>query len=180
MSAISPADLPLRLSTTAGSAGNSTAQANPNASFGKYMSTTAAPASLWDDVTGAENAAGQVEYRCIFVANLHGTNTLISPTAYLTGEVTDFAVCAIGVDPTAASLIGASSAQALTIANELTAPAGVTFSSPTTAAAGVALGDILPGRCRAVWLRRTAVNSTATPTGDPQTVSIRVTGSTAG
>ena len=63
--------------------------------------------------------------------------------------------------PTAASAANASSDQALTVANENTAPAGVSFSSPTTKAAGISLGNIPSGQCKAIWVRRTPLNSGA-------------------
>ena len=183
MSPILESDLPLRLSTSSGSAGNSTAQPDPAASLGKYMSKTAVPTSTFDTVTGARNAASEVDYRLVFVANLHPSLTLKTATAWLGGEVVDFTVLAIAVDPTAASLIGSASAQSLTIATDTTEPknagASLTWASPTTAAAGLAVGDIPPGYCRGIWIRRTAVNGGATPLGDPQDVTIKVTGATA-
>lgn len=163
--AIANTDIALMLATTAGSAGNTTAQADPNASLGKYISTTALGTSangMFDNVTGAENAASDVEYRCIFVLNNHATLTMLSAVAYLSAEIAGGAGVALAVDSTAASAKGASAAQALTIVDENTAPAGpLTFSSPTTVGTGIALGDIPAGSCRAVWVRRTAANSAA-------------------
>jgi hypothetical protein len=68
---------------------------------------------------------------------------------------------AIGLDTTAASSAGSAVAQALTIANETTAPVGVTFSTPTTKVAGLTIGDLGPGQCRAYWIKRTANNTGA-------------------
>ena len=56
-----------------------------------------------------------------------------------------------------------------------TAPAGVTFSSPTTVGAGVALGTIGAGQVKAFWIRRTAANSSALSNDG---VTIAVTGDT--
>ena len=162
--AIQSSDVLLKLSTTAGAAGN-TNTSTPNASLGKYISTTvitdATLNNLFDNISGAENAASTVDYRCIFIHNNHATLTWQSVVAYLLSEVAGGANIAIGVDPTAASAIGSAGAQAVTIANETTAPAGVTFSSPTTLGTGIAIGDILPGQCRAIWVRRTATVSAA-------------------
>jgi hypothetical protein len=157
-------DVLLKLATTAGVAGNANAS-TPNASLGKYISTTqitdAILNNLFDNISGAENAASTVDYRCIFIHNAHATLTWQSVVAYLLSEVAGGASIAIGVDPTAASAIGSASAQAVTIANETTAPAGVTFTAPTTLGAGIAIGDIAPGQCRAIWVRRTAAVSAA-------------------
>lgn len=162
---VTSAEVLLKLSTTAGVAGNANAS-TPAASLGKYISTTVITDNnlnnLFDDVSGTENAALTVDYRCIFIHNNNGSaiqwQTVI---AYLLSEVAGGANIAIGVDPTAASAIGSATAQAVTIANETTAPAGVTFSSPTTVGAAVALGNINAGSCRALWVRRTATASAA-------------------
>ena len=156
-------DLLLQLSTTAGTAGNTLAS-TPNASLGKYISTTVLVTTangLFDDVSGAENAASTVDYRCVFVLNNHATLTALSTVVYLSAEVAGGASTAVGFDTTLASAKGAAVAQALTIANELTAPSGVTFSAPVTAGTGVLLGDIPAGSVRAFWVRRTAANTTA-------------------
>jgi hypothetical protein len=157
-------DVLLKLATTAGVAGN-TNTSTPNASLGKYVSTTQLVDNnlnnLFDNISGTENAAATVDYRCIFVHNNHATLTWQSVVAYLLSEVAGGANISIGVDPTAASAVGAATVQALTIANETTAPAGVAFSAPTTLGAGIALGDIAPGQVKAIWVRRTATVSGA-------------------
>lgn len=157
-------DIVLRLSTTAGTVGDSTAQASPNSSLGKYVSTTVVVTTLngiFDDVSGAENAASTVDYRCIFVLNNHATLTALATVVYLSAEVAGGASAAIGFDTTVASAKGVATAQALTIATETTAPAGVTFSSPVTAGSGIVLGDIPAGSVRAFWVRRSAANTSA-------------------
>jgi len=162
---ISSSDILFKLAVTTGSAGNTTAQANPNNSLGKYISTTqvvdATLNALFDDISGDENAASTVDYRCVFVHNNHATLTLQGPKLWVSAEVAGGADVAIGLDTTAASAVGASPAQALTIANELTAPAGVTFSTPTTKGTGLSVGDLGPGQVKAFWVRRTATNSAA-------------------
>lgn len=176
---ITASDIEYRLSTTAGSAGDSTAQGDPNAGLGKYMSVTeVTPGAngIFDDVTGAENAASDVEYRCVFVTNQHGSLTLVDAVVWLASEVAGGAVAAIGLDPAGVTDEDSASAQAATIANESTAPAGVTFSAPTTIETGLDIGDIGPGQCAAVWVRRTAANTAAV---DDDGVTLRVGGDTA-
>ena len=150
---------------TTGSAGNSTSQASPNNSLGKYISTTQWSGGtlndLFDDITGDENAAQTVDYRCIFIHNNHGSLTLLSPVLWIASEVSGGANIALGVDTTAASVIASSSAQALLVASQTTAPSGVSFSSPTSKGTGLSLGDIPAGQCKAFWFRRTATNSAA-------------------
>lgn len=174
MSAIVPSDILFKYSTTAGSAGNS-GTGSASGSLGKYISTSTIPDAtlnaLFDDISGAENAASTVDYRCVFVHNSNASNSLENAVVYLS-NVTGGADCAVGVDTTAASAIGASSAQALTIANETTAPAGVSFSAPTTAGTGLSLGTIPSGQCKAFWVRRTATNSAAL-SADGTTLSVQ-------
>lgn len=178
---IATTDLHLRLSITTGTAGNQNAQTNVNASLGKYMSTTDLVDNtlnnLFDDISGDENAALTVDYRCIFIYNAHATLALQNAMAWLASEVAGGANTAIAVDNAAASAAGATAAQADTIATETTAPVAVgAFSSPTTKATGLPLGNIGPGQCRAIWVRRTATNSAAM---NNDGVTIRVEGDTA-
>lgn len=163
--AITATDIVFRLSTTAGSAGDSTAQANPNNSLGKYVSTTvwaAGANGLFDNISGDENAASTVDYRCIFILNNHGSLTLENAKVWVSAEVAGGASVAIATDNIAPSAKGSASAQAAQIASETTAPSGVSaFSTPTTSGTGLALGNIGPGQVKAVWVRRTAANSAA-------------------
>jgi hypothetical protein len=164
VAAINPATEILWKYSVVAAAGNTTAS-SAAAALGDQISTTAWAGGslndLFDDISGAENAASTVDYRCIFIHNANASNPMLSAVAYLSTEVAGGASIAIGVDPAAASAIAAATAQAATIANETTAPAGVVFTSPTTAGTGIALGSIPVGQCRAIWIRRTAANSAA-------------------
>jgi len=177
--AIQSTDILIKLSVTSGAAGNSTA-GTPAGSLGKYISTTeitdATLGNLFDTVTGDENAASDVEYRCFFVHNNHGSLTWQSVVAWLSSETAGACDAAIAVDSTAASAVGDSSAQALEVADESTAPTGPSFSAPTSKGTGLSLGDIPAGYCKAVWVRRTATNSAAQ---DLDGVVISVEGDTA-
>jgi len=160
-------DIKIKLSTKSGSAGNSLAQSDVNASIGKYMSTTdivtATLNNLFDNVTGAENAASAVEYRCIFVYNSHGTITLENAGVYISSQVAGGTTLAIAVDIIPASAIGSSSPQAFEAASTTSDPSAGTglFSSPSSSGAALPLGNIAPGFCKAVWIRRTAANTGA-------------------
>jgi hypothetical protein len=163
--AIADTDILLKLSTKSGSAGNSLTSTIAE-SLGKYISTTqvsGTPANnIFDDVSGAENQASDIEYRCIFVHNNHGSLTLQSALLYIYSEVAGGTSIALGVDTTAASAIAASAAQALEVADESTAPSGVTFyTSCVSLATALALGNIPAGYCKAFWLKRIAANTAA-------------------
>lgn len=172
--AIAPSDIILRLSTTAGAAGDSTAGTTAG-SLGKYVSTTEVGTganALFDDVSGTENAASESEYRCIFVLNNHATLTFINATIYLSAEVGGGAAIALATDNIAISAKGSAAAQAAQIASEDTVPTGVSaFSSPTTDATGLSLGSLAPGQVKAVWVRRTTANTVALD-GDGVTLTV--------
>lgn len=122
--------------------------------------------NLFDDVTGSESAAGDIEYRGIYAKNNHGSLTLAGAVIYVSSDTLststelDLAIAAEAVSTTMA-----------TIANESTAPSGVTFSHPTTRATGLQLNSttgLAPAGYRGVWVRRTvtagaaAINDTGT------------------
>jgi hypothetical protein len=173
--AIAASDLKLKLSIKTGAAGNAAAQPDVNESLGKYISTTevtdATLNNLFDDVSGVENAASDVEYRCLFLHNAHATLTWTSVKIWLSAEVSGGTSIALAVDDAVDSAIGGAPAQAEEIATESDAPTDVgSFSSPTTYATGLAMGDIAPGYCRAFWVKRTAANTVAVD-NDGMTVS---------
>lgn len=167
MAAITSGEILFKRSVKTGAAGNSTAQADPNASLGKYISTTqwtgGSANDLFDDISGAENAASTVDYRCIFAHNSNASNTLVGTKVWISAETAGGASIALATDNIAASALNQAGAQAAEIATETTAPSGVSaFSSPTTLGTGLTIGDLTTAApCRAFWVRRTATNSAA-------------------
>lgn len=163
--ALSASDVLFKYSTSAGSAGNTNPQPSANASLGKFISTTIWPGGvlhdLFDILTGDENAASQVDYRCFFVHNSSVTNTWFSVFVWFASQVAGGANLAIGLDPTGVTALTAASAQALVIPSDTSAGAlsAIVFSNPTTKTAGLAIGDIPPGYVQAIWVQRTATNS---------------------
>lgn len=159
------ADIRIRRSTTAGSAGFSTTQANPQACLGKFMSTTELPVgrnTLVADYSGTDSADAQTRYHCLFAHNNEVTDSAPGVTIHLAGgDPAGGVAVALAVDPTAASAEGSTSAQALQ-ATSLTAPGvsitGLSYSTPTSDAGGLALGTLTAGQCRAFWVRTTGLN----------------------
>lgn len=162
--AIASTDIQYRLS---GGAGNT----SPAASLGGAKSTTAAGANIFDDVASAEAVAGDTEYRCVYVHNAHASLTLVGAVFWIQAN-TPSASTTFDVGVGTSAVNGTEQ----TVADENTAPSGVTFSAAATQGAGVALGDIPAGQSRAVWLRRTIQAGTGA-TND--TANFRVTGDTA-
>ena len=151
--AIAETDLVWRLS---GGASNT----DPAASLGGAMSTAAGGIitktktfnSIFDDISGAEAAAGDVEYRCIYIHNEHATLALTSAKVWIEANVANAKdMIDIGLD------LAGKDGTADTIADESTAPdPAVTFAHDCTAyASGLALGDLAAGEGYAIWIRRT-------------------------
>lgn len=177
--AITAADIEYRLSINDGP-GDSEAQPDPNASLGGFVSTTeivtAVDNNLFDDITGDENAASDVEYRCFFVCNLHATLTWQSVVVWLSAEVAGGASAAIALDGVGVTALTSATPQSEVEADESTAPTGESFSAPTTKGAGLSIGDLAPDEVQAIWVRRTAANTGAVAADG---VTIRCEGDTA-
>lgn len=157
--AIVSTDIQYRLS---GGASNS----NPAISLGGVKSSTAA-SNYFDDVSSAEASAGDTEYRCVYVHNNHGTLSLIGAKVFIqTNTPSSDTDVAIGLGSSAIN------GTEQTVADESTAPTGVSFSAPTTFAGGLAIGDLAAGAHKAVWVRRT-VNAGAAAYADSFTLRVQ-------
>lgn len=151
------------------------ANSDPNASLGGAISSTeitsAALHNLFDVVSGAESTAGDIEYRCFYVKNTHGSLTWIAPVVWVVSNTTsgdttvDIALAGEGVGGTAE-----------TVVNESTAPVGEVFSAPASKGTGLVMSDIPSGSYAAIWVRWT-VNAGAAAFSDDNVV-IRVEGDT--
>lgn len=157
--AIISTDIQYRLS---GGSSNS----DPAASLGGVKSSTAA-SNYFDDVSSAEASAGDTEYRCVYVHNNHGTLSLIGAKVFIqTNTPSSDTDVAIGLGSSAIN------GTEQTVADESTAPTGVSFSAPTTFAGGLAIGDLAAGAHKAVWVRRT-VNAGAAAYADSFTLRVQ-------
>ena len=116
---------------------------------GARSNTEVVGTDLLDDVTGAESAAGDAEYRCVYFRNEHNSGTITSCQLFFNGNTTSPPnILALGLDP------AGKNADATTIANEGVAPSGVTFENPTSASP-IDVPDLAPNEYIAVWIRRT-------------------------
>lgn len=156
--AITASDIQFRLS---GGAGNS----NVNASLGGAKSSVqvvdATLHNLFDQVSGDESAAGDNEYRCIYVHNAHATLSLQNAVIWISTN-TPSADTTIAIALAGEGLNGT----AETVANESTAPVGESFTSPANKAAGLSLGTIPAGQHYAIWIRRTVNAGAAAANAD--------------
>lgn len=145
------------------------ANADPDLSLGGVKSSQLAPADQFDDVNSTESSAGDTEYRCFYVHNDHPTLPLQNPVIWFLSNNTSGRVT-MGLGTSAINGVEQ------TVANENTAPAGVSFSQPASKGAGLALGSIPAGQHKAVWLRRLVAPATGAVN---DTYQIRVEGDTA-
>lgn len=174
-------DIRYRYSVVSGTAGNLVATGGPGTSRGRHVSTTPLPDgglnNLFPDITGDENAAGNVDYQCIFVYNSHATLTLKAAKVWIASEIAGGALAALALDNIGVTALGANVTQATEIPGKDSAPAAVSvFSTATTKGSALLIGDMPPGTVRAIWIRRTATNSGATANDG---VTIRCEGDTA-
>lgn len=143
------------------------ANADPLLSLGGAISSVDAAATVFDDVSSVEAAAGDVEYRCVYVKNTHATLTYQGAKIWIQTQTpsgdTDVAI-ALGGE----GLNGTAEA----VANEATAPAGESFSAPSSFAGGLTIGNLAPGDHYPVWVRRT-VNAAASVYADSFTLRVQ-------
>jgi hypothetical protein len=154
------------------------AQSDPALSLGGAKSSVEfTNGNVFDDVSGAESASGDTEYRGVYVQNnyagspsldLQNARIWIQVNTPSPDTVLEIALCAEGPNATME-----------TIGNENTQPVGspMTFSSaPLSYATGLVLGTLAPGQFYGVWIRR-VVSPGASAFSDSWT--IRVEGDTA-
>jgi hypothetical protein len=116
--------------------------------------------NLFPNSTGTENVAEADDYQLVFVLNAHTEITLEAPVVWLSNETDDGATLSFAADNTPPRPLGSTEAQADSIPNKDTAPAGITsWVTPSTAATGLTLGDLPPGYVKGIWIRRHATNS---------------------
>lgn len=154
---IAQSDIQLRLS---GGAGNN----DPAASLGGVKSANLAGSGLFDTVSGTESAAGDLEYRCVYLHNADSSralqNTVFSISANTPSPTTAISV---GLDPVGLN------GTAQTIPNESVPPTGVAFTLES-----LNLGNIPAGQHYPIWIQRAVGADTAAIEAD--TYSFNVTG----
>lgn len=160
-------DIELRLSGTSGT---------PAGSLGGAINAAAIADNslhnLFDVVSSAETAAGDIEYRCFYVRNSHGSLTLQSAKVWIDAQTPSIdTVAAIGVG--SAPVNGTEQS----IASESTAPIGISWTEAVGEGNALNLGDIPAGQHKAVWVRRTVSAGASAYTNDE--VVIRIQGDTA-
>ena len=140
---------------------------SPAASLGGARSSTEADAGIFDNVSSAEAVAGDIEYRCIYVLNNHGSLTLQGAKIWVQSN-TPSSDTTIDIGLGTSAINGTEQ----TVADEQTAPTGVTFSAPANEGAGLSIGDLGSGQHKAIWIRRT-VTAGASAASDGFTLRVK-------
>ena len=168
--AVVASDILLKYSVAA--AAGDTTVGTAAGSLGDQVSTTSITSAqlnnIFDDVSGAEASAGDVEYRCVFVHNNHATDSAFNVTATVQSEVSGGATVQLALDNIGATAKGSASAQAAVVANENTAPSGV----GTFGAGPLSIGTLTAGQVAGVWIKRTVASSTTNLSNDGFTLRI--------
>ena len=114
------------------------------------------PNKTYDDVTKQESFSGMTDYRCFYAKNTHPSETAYGASLIIDTNTIGGDTLYLGKDPAG---IGGTPT---TIANENTAPAGVTFSQPSEDIP-LSIGSLAPGEFAAFWQKRvvTALTSIA-------------------
>lgn len=149
---------------------------NPNAALGGARSTTevvdSTVANVFDNVSSAESAAGDTEYRCVYIRNAHGSLTLQSAKVWIQTNTPS-------TDTSAQIGLGTSAVNGTeqTVGSESAAPSGVTFADAATEGASLSIGDLAAGEHKALWIKR--VIGAAAAAYNTDAVTIRIKGDTA-
>ena len=121
------------------------------------------------DLVGSDGAAsGEVNYRCIYVANTNISKTFQNAVAYILSN-TPLAESNLEIGLGTSPLGGTEQ----TIPNESTAPAGVSFVSAPDVLSGLALGNIPFTSHKAIWVKRTITAGAPATGADAATIAAR-------
>jgi len=124
----------------------------------------------FDDIDKIESFSGDDEYRCFYVTNTHATESFLAAKLYISSQASGADSLEVALDTAGLNVAAA------TVADESTAPAGATFSAPTTGATGLDLGVLAPGDFRAFWQKRTVPAATTVETlNDISEIAIEAT-----
>lgn len=142
--------------------------ADPNAALGGAISSSQVGSNLFDDVSTAEAAAGDTEYRGYFVKNTNATDTAYDVVVWIASN-TDSSSTALQIavaDEGVANTIE-------TIANESTAPSGPVFDDAEDVSNALSIGDLTPGQAHGVWIKRVVTATTVAFPNDTATLRVR-------
>lgn len=127
------------------------ANADPNASLGGVISSVSVTdntlLNLFDNVTGDEHTVGDTEYRCFYVKN-NSAETAYNVKIWIeTNTQAADDTLNIGKETVIGSPVQV-------VANESTAPTGISFLTAAGQSNAILLGDMTAGTVYGIWLKR--------------------------
>jgi hypothetical protein len=151
---------------------------DPELSLGGEISSEVIPnaqlGNLFPEVFLPESFSGSEKYRCIYLINTSGIDTLETAYVHISSQTPAASTSVqIGLDPAGIGN-GVSPGAAQEIVDEFTPPDGVAFADYPTSGSGLTIGDLGPGEAIAIWVKRTIDPGSSTPLSDP--FRIRVEG----
>ena len=155
--AIVAGDLDFFLSSNSGSTGGAISATELNGSLHQ----------VFDIVSSAEASSGDTEYRCVYLKNSAAQQAL-NAVVWQSADGNADCVTEIGLGTSA---IGGTEQ---TIADEDTAPAGVTFSAAGSEGAALSIGTIPAGSHKAVWIKRTVSAAASAASNVTTTLEFKV------
>lgn len=138
-----------------------------NNGLGGPISATVSGMAVFDDINPAEASEGSEEFRIEYVRNTHPTKTIYDAVLWLSSNTPSLDT-AIEVGRGTSAINGVEQ----TLANEKTAPVGVTFVAASTKETGVYLGDLPPNAFVSVCYRRTTLAGAVKRDADNSTRTI--------
>jgi hypothetical protein len=123
---------------------------------------------LFDKVESIEALDGAIDYRCVYVSNVHSSITLTSALVYISNQTPSIDTSIfIGVGT---SIVGGVEQG---IADELTPPNGVTFSNVIGVENGLVLGNIPATSHKAIWFKRVTSPAASAYSTDGFTIAVK-------
>jgi len=117
----------------------------------------------FDDISKSESFHGDDEYRGYYLYNAHATEPFLGPKLFIHQQPTGADTLEVGIDAAGVG-DGSTTGVAVTIADESTAPVGVTFSAPADSGAGISLPDLAASQAHGWWQHRTVAADTLVST----------------
>lgn len=148
----------IKISSVSGSLGGNATQAVTIA----YQTN-----KLFDNIPVSESSVGDTEYRCMYIKNTHASETMAGILMWIDIDPVGSDSLQIGLDPVGVNGV------ATTIADENTAPTGVTFSAPTNETTALSFGSLTFGSFYAVWVKRVVPVVTNSTPADTSRIKAR-------
>jgi hypothetical protein len=114
---------------------------------------------IWPDVTASQAANGYTSYRCVYLTNTHGTESITKLSLYVLNDFPSQATCYVAFDTVAGVGNGSTTGVAVAINTETDIDndlGGLTFGNPTTEATALTFTTTVigPGQSIPIWIKR--------------------------